>query len=227
MVARRCSLSLPATLADGAIIGVSRTELLGSRREVMQEQLNISEWVAGLTAIPDRDFSIERVHGFISQHVIVPETLDKYLFFSKGNYTRNLIHKCKHFECLAICWEVGQASRIHNHRGQNCWMATPIGRLRVQNFRVEEQDARCGTCHIQPTDSYDMDPEHSAYVDPARPVHQVLNPREYGQRAVSIHVYSYPYDSCEIYLREQGKYMDVPLHYTSEYGKLKPDEKLL
>jgi hypothetical protein len=27
---------------------------------------------------------------------------------------------------------VGQVSRIHNHREQNCWMVTPIGRLRVQ-----------------------------------------------------------------------------------------------
>lgn len=193
----------------------------------MQKKLSISGWVEGLTAIPERDFTIERVHEFISQHGIVPETLDKFLFFSKGNYTRNLIHKTKLFECLAICWEVGQVSRIHNHRGQHCWMATPIGRLRVQNFRVEEQDALRGTCRISPTDAYDMDPEHPAYVNPTEPVHQVLNPTEYAQRAVSIHVYSFPYDTCEIYLREQGKYMDVPLHYTSEYGNLNPHEKLL
>jgi hypothetical protein len=32
---------------------------------------------------------------------------------------------------------------------------------------------------------------------------------------------------CEVYLRDQGTYSDVPLHYTSEYGKLHPDEKLL
>jgi hypothetical protein len=28
-------------------------------------------------------------------------------------------------------------------------------------------------------------------------------------------------------VRDQGTYSDVPLHYTSEYGKLHPDEKLL
>ena len=191
------------------------------------ETQSISDWVAGLMAIPEREFTIERVHGYIAQHGILPESLEKYFFFSKGNYTRNLIHKTKLFECLAICWEVGQASRVHNHRGQRCWMAGPIGRLRVQNFRVEALDAAFSTCRIVPTDAYDMDPEHPAYVDPAEPVHQVLNPTEYGQRAVSIHVYSYPYDSCEIYLRDQGKYMDVPLHYTSEYGRLNPNEKLL
>ncbi len=107
------------------------------------EKLQIHNWVEGLTAIREREFTIERVHDYISRHAIIPESLDKYLFFSKGNYTRNLIHKCTLFECLAICWEVGQVSRIHNHRGQHCWMATPIGRLRVQNFRVEDQDASC------------------------------------------------------------------------------------
>lgn len=193
----------------------------------MPQKLNVTDWVAELSAIPDREFTIELVHKYFSTHGITPESLDKYLYFSKGNYTRNLIHKCTLFECLAICWEIGQVSRIHNHRGQHCWMATPIGRLRVQNFRVEEQDALRSTCRLSPTDAYDMDPEHPAYVDPAQPVHQVLNPTEYAARAVSIHVYSYPYDSCEIYLRDQGRYMDVPLHYTSEYGKLNPEEKLL
>jgi cysteine dioxygenase len=193
----------------------------------MQESLPILEWVDGLVAIPDRDFTIERVHSFISRHPIQPDSLAKYLFFSKGNYTRNLIFKNPVFECMTICWEIGQISRIHNHRGQNCWMAAPIGRLRVQNFRVEERDAGGGTCRIVPTDQYEMNPDHAAYVDPAAPVHQVLNPAEFAQRAVSIHVYSKPFDSCEIYLRERGSYFDVPLHYTSEYGKLNPDEKLL
>ncbi len=191
------------------------------------EKLAISDWVEGLAAIPEHDFTIPRVHEFVSSRGVIPETLDKYLFFSKGNYTRNLIFKNPVFECIAICWETGQGSRIHNHRGQNCWMATPIGRLRVQNFHVEKRDAARGSCSLTPTDAFDMDPEHPSYVDPAEPVHQVLNLAEFNQRAVSLHVYSRPYDSCEIYLREKGTYMDVPLHYTSEYGRLNPSEKLL
>jgi hypothetical protein len=51
-------------------------------------------------------------------------------------------------------------------------------------------------------------------------VHQVLNLREYKQRAVSLHIYSFPYDSCEVYSTDKGTYMDVPLYYTSEYGNL-------
>ncbi len=193
----------------------------------MAEILAIGDWVKRLAAIPARDFTLERVQGFFRGHGVRPETLEPYLYFSKGNYTRNLIFKNELFEAMTICWDIGQASRIHNHRGQNCWMAVPIGRLRVQNFRVEAQDAANGTCRLVPTDAFEMDAERPAAVDPAEPVHQVLNLAEFARRAVSIHVYSRPFDSCEIYSLDKGTYFDVPLHYTSEYGKLNPEEKLL
>jgi cysteine dioxygenase len=196
-------------------------------KQVSTEQLTITDWVKDLAAMSGREFTLEAVQDYILRHAVRPETLDKYLYFSKGNYTRNLIFKNDVFECMTICWETGQASRVHNHRGQNCWMSAPIGRLRVQNFRVDQRDASHGTCLIVPTDIYDMDAAHPAYVNPLEPVHQVLNLSEFNQRAVSIHIYSKPFDSCEVYQREKGTYCDVPLHYTSEYGKLNPAEKLL
>jgi cysteine dioxygenase len=106
-------------------------------------------------------------------------------------------------------------------------MSAPIGRLRVQNYRVVDHDASHGTCKIIPTDCYDLDATHPAYVNPIEPVHEVQNLAEFKQRAVTIHVYSKPFDSCEVYLRDQGTYSDVPLFYTSEYGKLNTAEKLL
>ncbi len=193
----------------------------------MSQSCAIQDWVNKLAAITAREFKIPRVEEFVRAHPIEAETLKPYLFYAKSHYTRNLIFKCDLFEVIAICWEPGQASRIHNHREQNCWMAAPIGRLRVQNFRVEKRTRANGTCRILPTDAYDMDPEHPAAVQPAEPVHQVLNLKEFGARATSIHIYSRPYSSCEVYSLDKGLYSDVPLHYTSEYGKLSPDEKLL
>ena len=196
-------------------------------KQLAVEQLAISDWVENLAAIPEGQFTLENVQDYIQRHSVRPETLEKYLFFSKGSYTRNLIFKNDMFECMTICWEIGQFSRIHNHRDQNCWMSAPIGRLKIQNFRVEDHNAATLTCNLTPTDVYVMDAAHPAHVNPLEPVHQVLNLPEYNQRAVSIHVYSKPFDMCEIYYRDKGTYADVPLHYTSEYGKLHPDEKLL
>jgi cysteine dioxygenase len=193
----------------------------------MAQSLTIDEWVQELGRIPETEFTIQRVDRFLRENAIRPETLSPYLFYAKSHYTRNLVYKCDLFEVLTLCWEGGQVSRIHNHRGQNCWMAVPIGRLRVQNFRVDDRDESRGTCKLVPTDFYDMAPGHPGTVQPEQPVHQVLNLPEFGQRATSIHVYSFPYSTCEVYLAEKGVYSDVPLHYSSEYGKLSPEEKLL
>jgi len=88
--------------------------------KIATQRLPIDDWVKGLAAIRERDFTLEAVQDYILQHAVLPETLEKYLFFSKGNYTRNLIFKNDVFECMTICWEIGQFSRIHNHRDQNC-----------------------------------------------------------------------------------------------------------
>lgn len=196
-------------------------------KPVTAQKLSIGEWVEKLAQIPAAEFTLENVETFVTENHIKPETLKPYLYYARSHYTRNLIFKNELFEVMAICWESGQVSRIHNHRDQNCWMSAPIGRLRVQNFRVDGRDALHGTCKIVPSDAYDMDEDHPGVVRPEEPVHQVLNLPEFGARATTVHIYSYPYASCEVYSTEKSTYRDVPLHYTSEYGKLSPDEKLI
>ena len=196
-------------------------------KQLAVEQIAISQWVKNLAAIPEREFTLGNVQNYVLAHQVQPESLEKYCYFSKGNYTRNLIFKNEVFECMTVCWEVGQASRIHNHREQNCWMSVPVGRLRVQNYHVDDRDPSRGTCHLKTTEIFDMDAAHPAYVNPIEPVHEVLNLTEFGRRAVSVHVYSKPFDTCEVYLIDKGTYSDVPLFYTSEYGNLHPDAKLL
>jgi cysteine dioxygenase len=193
----------------------------------MAKLMTIDEWVKKLAAVPEAEFTIPRIEEFVRENLVQPETLQPYLFYAHSHYTRNLIYKCNYFEVIAICWESGQVSRIHNHRDQNCWMTVPIGRLRVQNFRVENQDRAHGTCKIVPSDSYDMDANHPGVVRPEEPVHQVLNLPEFGARATTLHIYSHPYATCEVYSADRGVYSDVPLHYSSEYGQLSPEEKLL
>ena len=110
-------------------------------QNIAAEQLTITDWVKGLAAIQVREFTIENVQDYVVRHAVLPETLEKYCHYSTGCYTRNLIFRNDLFECMTVCWEVGQHSRIHNHRDQNCWMSAPIGRLRVQNYRVDRRDA--------------------------------------------------------------------------------------
>lgn len=181
----------------------------------------IEQFVEGLCRIPAHEFQPQPVADYIGASPVDPLSLERYLRYEATHYTRNLIYKCDHFELMTVCWEVGQASRIHNHQGQNCWMAVPAGRLAVQNYEVVHQDDQ-GFCELREAHRVVMDPAHPSFVEPELPVHSVLNLPEYAERAVSLHVYSYPYDHCLIYDLGNKTYMDVPLFYDSVYGERTP-----
>ena len=181
---------------------------------------DIQEFVSKLRCCSEQDFiQLTPVHELLRASPVEPESIQRYLIWDRQHYTRNLIDKTPLYELIAICWEVGQVSSIHNHKGQNCWMAVPIGRLLVQNYKVLRQDLNAGTCDLVPTDIVEMNPASPAAVDPKEPVHKVYNPTEFQQRAVSLHVYSRPYDSCVVYSDEQHKCGEIKLSYTSEYGR--------
>jgi cysteine dioxygenase len=182
----------------------------------------VQELIAGLRGIVEHEFDIPRVADFTERNPVDPASLQPYLFFEPTHYTRNLIFKCELFELMAICWEVGQVSRIHNHQGQNCWMTVPMGRLAVQNYEVLRIEPERGFCELREADRIVMDSAHPSHVAPETPVHAVLNLPEFAERAVSLHIYSHPYDRCLVYTPEKSSYCEVPLFYDSEYGRRHP-----
>ncbi len=178
--------------------------------------------VSGLRELPESAFgTTETVRLFLRDHPVDPESLAPYLCWDRQHYTRNLIDRTPLYELMAICWEVGQASSVHNHRDQNCWMAVPIGRLNVENFHLVHQNVEAGISKLEPLNVVEMNVTQPCAVDPADPVHRVVNAREFNQRAVSLHVYSRPFDTCVVYSPDQGTCGEIKLHFTTEYGKAK------
>lgn len=182
-------------------------------------KVTIEKFIDGLNSIAG-DFSVENVFDYMAETPVEADTLNPYLFFSQQCYTRNLIHKNDLYELMAICWEVGQCSRIHNHHEQKCWMSVPVGKLKGQNFRQLEIDETTGFCRIEETEAFEICPNNPARVEMDEPIHQVLNLPEYRERAVSLHVYSKPFDRCLIYSRPKNEVCEVQLFYTSINGKL-------
>jgi cysteine dioxygenase len=184
------------------------------------KQVPIDAFITELHKLPASAFDeVEQVRAFLQDTPVHPESLAPFLTWDRQHYTRNLIDKTSLYELMAICWEVGQVSSVHNHRDQNCWMAVPVGRLLVENFHVIDQDFAHGKCKIKTADTIEMNAAHPCAVDPLEPVHRVINPREFNQRAVSLHVYSRPFDSCIVYSPEHGTCGEIKLHYTTQYGK--------
>jgi len=190
-------------------------------QQIVQKQVSIQDFVAELRRFPESAFThTSELLEFLTATHADPDTLSPYLSWDRQHYTRNLIDKTPLYELIAICWEVGQASSVHNHRDQNCWMAAPVGRLRVENYRVLSQNIEDGSCELKTADTVEIDPAHPCAVDPVEPVHRVVNPREFNCRAVSLHVYSRPFDTCVVYSPEQGTCGEIKLHYTTEFGRV-------
>jgi len=183
-------------------------------------RFSIDELVGKLRALPVSAFDqTEQVRSLLAEIPVAEPSLARYLTWDRQHYTRNLIDKTDLYELVAVCWEIGQSSSVHNHRDQNCWMAAPIGKLEVENFHVEFQDLEAGNCRLLASNTVELTVTNPCAVDPREPVHRVINPREANQRAVTLHVYSRPFDTCVVYSPEQGTCGDIKLHYNTIFGK--------
>ncbi len=182
--------------------------------------VSIQTLVEGLRQFPESAFGpTEPLRRFLQDMPVDADSLAAYLNWDRQHYTRNLIDRTPLYELMAICWEVGQASSVHNHRDQNCWMAVPVGRLLVENYHLVHQDLQNGRCQLEPLNTVEMNVSHPCAVDPADPVHRVVNPREFNERAVSLHVYSRPFDTCVVYSPEQGTCGEIQLHFNTRFGQ--------
>jgi cysteine dioxygenase len=182
--------------------------------------VSIEELVNGLRAIADSDFTTDGIYEYLSQNRVDIGTLERYLFWSERFYTRNLIYKDERFEVMALCWEKGQVSRVHDHAEQKCWMSMVQGTLKGQNFGVVEADFENGTCRLEETSHFTLSDSDATKVELEEPIHQILNLEEFDSRAISLHVYSKPFDSCLSFCRETDTVKEVTLHYTSVDGEL-------
>ncbi len=188
--------------------------------------VKVEKLIESLRAIPEADFTCDNVYRFLAENPVEVDSIIRYFHWSKKFYTRNLIFKNERFEMMAVCWDKGQSSKIHNHADQMCWMTVPIGKLRGQNFRAAEIDEAKGFCKLEETDNFDLSDCLTAKVELEEPIHQILNLPEFDERAVSLHIYSKPFNKCLAYCRETDRFAEVPLYYTSIGGKLCSEIKL-
>ena len=191
--------------------------------ELALTRVPIDELIAKLRIFPETAFDdTHEVLALLGNMPIEEASLAPFLTWDRQHYTRNLIDKTDLYELMAICWEVGQSSSVHNHRDQHCWMAAPVGKLLVENFHLGFQDIEAGKCHLLASNTVELTADNPCAVDPREPVHRVVNPRELNQRAVTLHVYSRPFDTCVVYSPEQGTCGDIRLHYNTILGKPVP-----
>lgn len=161
-----------------------------------------------------RDHRGKRVAELLSEFAFGEPHWKRFAFFDAGCYTRNLVFKDETYELLVLCWAEGQSSPIHNHMGQNCWMAVLDGCIEEVQY-VEQPDGRSGP--LIETCTRAFEPGKVAYITDEIALHLVRPPA--GAAGVSLHLYSRPYDLCKVYDRDTGVASDKLLLYHSIHGE--------
>ena len=173
-----------------------------------------------LKGLDRQDFCSAVLRDVLRGVQLFPDALTDYLQWRPQGYTRNLVYRDDIFELLVVCWEVGACSAVHDHGGQECWLAVCAGGLAVESFALQDhaQRGRAGEDIGVVCDGFFVAGSGGIdHRDAQRDLHRVANPSP--QRAISVHVYACPVDTCIVYDTATGHACRQQLFYDTIAGK--------
>jgi len=169
----------------------------------------MADFVSAVRRLCEAGFDRQRMHRYLAETRLEPSSLEPYVRFAPGRYTRHLVHKDRGVEVLVLCWAPGSSAPIHGHEGELCWARVERGRLRFASYREVSREPLRLVPAAEPVEG------GPGYLDGPADIHAVENPAGLGGDAVSLHVYREPYDECDIYDAAQGTVRRVRLTYDS------------
>ncbi len=172
----------------------------------------------------------QKIYDFLATYQIRDEDLERYKMWLPERQTRNKVFRNDMIEAMVICWPAGTITPLHTHNGQLGWMTMIEGKLIVENYkkvdcnRPENQqvvgmDCLAGATRIEMQAlgtelCVPGGPVNT--VDKTQTIHRIKNLAEWNERAVSLHVYSRPIDSCVVFDIEGGTCFRRDLKYDNE-----------
>ena len=203
--------------------------------------ISIDDFIRSLRSFEQGPITRDSVLDLCDSVQISDASLSHYVMYDSSFYTRNLIYRDPLFEVMTICWEPDQRTAVHTHNGQLCWMITQRGTLKVVDYKwlgcdhpeyqnVVGMDCVAGSDHIQldqirEVDAYSGGPVLTA--DKLQTIHQLFNAGDSRERAVSIHIYSRPIDSCVAFDMKNNRCYRRELAYFSKDGEVVASRKTL
>lgn len=173
----------------------------------------VSEFVDGIRRISEGLITKQAIYDFLISYEIRHDELERFKNWLPDKHARNKIFRNAEIEVMLICWPVGAVTPLHTHNGQLGWMTMIEGKLIVENYRKigcdkpENQNVVGIDCLAGAT-KIEMEHIGNELAVPAGPVntvdklqtiHRIRNTADWNERAVSMHVYSRPIDSCVVF----------------------------
>jgi cysteine dioxygenase len=150
-------------------------------------------------------------------------------FDASRHYTRNLVATDQTtYTLLLLCWNPGQESPIHDHPCDGCWMQVLQGQIQECRYKYNNRVASNSNSKnnnnnmnnggkLECIQDMTFDEGGIVFIEDSQGLHKVGNP---GTRpAVTMHLYSPPFQSCKIWLDEGKKPSKSSICNYSEYGR--------
>ena len=138
------------------------------------------------------------------------DDLDLNLHFSKETYLRTCVHRSKEFELLLLTWEEGQETAIHCHDGKECWVYVMEGRFEERRYLKDEN-----TDDLELHDKVTVLKDEVSYANKNKMAYHSLKNIS-SERAVTLHLYKKPIDTCTYFDEDLDKIMEKVLDYDFE-----------
>ena len=138
--------------------------------------------------------------------------LPKYLFdcycsWSNECYTRNCIVDNESFELILLCWEAGQATPIHDHGGEECWVKVIQGEFKETIYKFNKPG------EIQTLRSTVSKKGDLSYMIDFMGFHRLENISK--KRSLSLHLYAKPIRNCQLFDEDSGELVRKNLVYNT------------
>ncbi len=134
-----------------------------------------------------------------------PDLLDAALLQpSAAPYARRLVHRdpAGRYTVLALVWDRGQGTELHDHSGMWCVECVYRGRVEVTSFSIRGGDAERGLVQFAQESRIVAGPGESGALIPPFEYHVLRNPD--AVPAVTVHVYGGEMTACHVFEPVEG-----------------------
>ena len=148
----------------------------------------------------------------VAKKIEIPiNEFEDFSSWSDDCYTRNCIERNDKYELILLCWKSGDETPIHDHDGQQCWVYQVDGELIEQRFKADENGK------LMQTNELLVKPGEVSYMEDNMGYHLLKN--ESTSKAMSLHLYMQPIDSCRIFNDDEQCFEEVEMNYHTVEGK--------
>lgn len=163
----------------------------------------LSDLDGKLCGVCDCQRAVEQTASILERYTADPFPLpDRLTTLGSGKYARHLVYHSPDCGCcvVAMVWGPGQGTPVHDHAGTWCVEGCVRGRLRITNYRLDEELAN-DRVRMTRQESIDVCPGAVGSLIPPFEHHTIENP--FDEPAITLHVYGKELDVCTRFLEEE------------------------